>query len=68
MKLTKEQIKTLEDTFNYAVNALEDSEETSFMFVMNDDGTFEKFDAEKKIKEMTELFEVLRKNIEVEND
>lgn len=68
MKLTKEQIKTLEDTFNYAVNALEDSEETSFMFVMNDDGAFEKFDAEKKIKEITELFDVLRKNIEVEND
>lgn len=66
MELTREQIGILEDTFNYAVNALEEEKEKpSTMFIMHRDGTCEKFDIDKKIKDICDLWEIIKKEIKV---
>lgn len=65
IELTKKQVETLEDVFNWAVNLIEETSKENCMFVQNEDGQFEKFDVEKKVQEITDLFNYFRDNIKV---
>lgn len=63
MKLTKEQIKVLENVFNFAVDYLSQEE-----MLINFDGKTEKWkmiDKEKEIEKITKVAEIVKAQIEV---
>ena len=65
IELTKKQIKTLEDVFNWAINLIEEESKKAYLLFMNENGRFEKFDVEKKVQEITDLFDYFREKISV---
>lgn len=65
MELTKEQVETLEDVFNWAVNFIEETGKDNCLFVLNESGLFERFDVDKKIKKIGELAEYIKNNIKI---
>jgi len=63
MKLTKEQIKVLENVFNFAIDYLSQEE-----MIINFDGKAEEWkliDKEKEIEKITKVAEVVKAQIEV---
>lgn len=65
MKLTKNQAKTFEEVFNWAINLIEEEDKKGCIIVENENGQFEKFDVEKKVQEITDLFNYFKDRIEV---
>lgn len=63
IELTIDQIKTLEDTFNWALEGLKDAAESSMMFTENENGEFEAVDFKAKERKIEQLFRVMQKNI-----
>lgn len=63
MKLTKKQIETLEDVFSFAVDKLQREKEMSFMFEMSN-GKIKSLDIDAKLKDIDELFNYFKQNIE----
>ena len=63
LKLTKKQIKTLELVFNSAIDSLENV--YGYATISGDDGMTSVLTAEKILKDIHELGEILKQNIEV---
>lgn len=57
LKLTKEQVRVLENAFNWALNLLEEETKKNYIVIQNKDGVFEKFDFETESKKLEELFD-----------
>ena len=68
MELTKKQIKTLEDVFNYAVNALDEADTEGYLLQMDENGCFEKFDKDKKQEDIFNLWEYMKKQITIKEE
>lgn len=66
IKLTNEQLKLLNDVFNYALNFIEEQTETSIMFKEDKDGKIVKFKYEDFEKDVMALAEYLMKHFETE--
>ena len=65
VQLTKEELKTLEDVFNYAISYLEETMQQGIVITIKEDGTAEKFDSDAKYKEIESLFNSLKEKIEI---
>lgn len=68
MELTKEQIKTLENVFNWALNLLEEKLKESVLFRQNEKGEFEKVELKDEEKKIVDLFEAMKKEIKIKKD
>ncbi|MBQ4542138.1 MAG: hypothetical protein IJA23_04740 [Clostridia bacterium] len=68
MELTKEQIKTLENVFNWALNLLEEKLKESVLFRQNEKGEFEKVELKDEEKKIVDLFETMKKEIKIKKD
>lgn len=68
IKLTMEQIKTLENVFNWALNLIEEESQKEYVLFVNKDGLFEKFDTEKETQKINDLFDFFRDHIEIDKN
>lgn len=63
IKLTKQEMKTLENVFNYAIRYLDDQD--GFLFVIGTDGTAEHIDVDKKVADIESLFNLIKDRLEI---
>jgi lysyl-tRNA synthetase class I len=68
IKLTKQEMKTLENVFNYAISYLEEQAGQGVMFTIKEDGTAEKFDTDKEYKNIESLFNLINDNLELKEE
>ncbi|MBR4004174.1 MAG: hypothetical protein IKI95_09060 [Clostridia bacterium] len=68
IKLTMEQIKTLENVFNWALNLIEEESQKEYVLFVSKDGLFEKFDTEKETQKINDLFDFFRDHIEIDKN
>ena len=66
IKLTKEQLKTLNDVFNYALNFMEEQYEGKVLLKQDENGKFYEYKFEDFEKEVLDLAEVLKKYIDMD--
>ena len=62
VKITKKQLKLLNDVFSWALNALEEGTKECAIFEQNENGEMERLDVEKKTNEIYELAGFLQSN------
>lgn len=68
MELTKEQIKTLENVFNWALNLLEEELKENVLFRQNEKGEFEEVKLKDEEKKIVDLFQIMKKEIKIKKD
>ena len=65
MKLTEKQINLLEDVINYAIHFIKEASKGCVVTVKWDNGKFEKFKKEEKIKQICDLGDYIKPFIEI---
>lgn len=68
IKLTRKQMKTLDDVFNFGLNYIEQTCETTTIFREGKDGMFVKFEYKDFEKDVLEVADILKKYIEEVKD
>lgn len=68
IKLTKEQVKLLEEVFNYALNFMEETTENAMLFKEGKDGKFIQLKYKDFKSDVLALGKVLNKHIEIVKD
>lgn len=67
IKITREQLKLINDVFNYALNFIDQTTETSILIKQGQDGQFSELKYEDFEEDVTELASMLEKHFEVES-
>lgn len=67
IKITREQLKLINDVFNYALNFIDQTTETSMLIKQGQDGQFSELKYEDFEEDVTELASMLEKHFEVES-
>ena len=68
IKLTKEQVKLLEEVFNYALNFMEETTENAMLFKEGKDGKFTQLKYKDFESDVLALGKVLNEHIEIVKD
>lgn len=66
IKITREQLKLINDVFNYALNFIDQTTETSMLIKQGQDGQFSELKYEDFEEDVTELASWLEKHFEIE--